>query len=258
MADFSECTPEPERDTRQGGKVSTQVLPETNWADDTTPSGIPPEDGITVTITRQFGSGGAEIGSLVAQKSQLHYIDNEIINEVARRLGVATDHVAQQDEQTTGRVHYILDAMQSNSLFSFNYSSLLGSPGPSPHTKELAYLRLTQKVILELATQGNTIIIGRGSQFLLHNAPRTLHIYIFAPLPSRIENIMKTLQLSHQQAEQLIKQRDYEHDHYLRHYYGSDGHQPSLYHLLINTGLFSFELAANLILQALPVVQKIA
>ncbi len=255
MADFSEYTPE--HDTQHGGRVSTQVLPETSWSDDTTP-GVPPEDSVTITITRQFGSGGAEIGSLVAQKSQLHYIDNEIINEVARRLGVATDHVAQQDEQTTGSVHYILDAMQANSLFSFNYSSLLSSPEPSSHSRELAYLRLTQKVILELATQGNTIIIGRGSQFLLHNAPRTLHIYIFAPLPYRIENIMKALQLSHQQAEQLIAQRDYEHDHYLRHYYGSDGHQPSLYHLLINTGLFSFELAANLILQALPVVQKIA
>src|SRR5579859_1349872 len=258
MADFSEYTPEPERDTRQGGRVSTQILPETSWADDTTPSGIPPEDGITVTITRQFGSGGAEIGSLVAQKSQLHYIDNEIIHEVARRLGVATDHVAQQDEQTTGSVHYILDAMQSNSLFSFNYSSLLGSPAPSPHTRELAYLRLTQKVILELATQGNTIIIGRGSQFLLHNAPRTLHIYIFAPLPYRIINVMKEFNLDHEEARALIEQHDYEQSSYLRQHYGNDGQQPGLYHLLINTGLFSFDAAAQLILQALPIAKEIS
>lgn len=259
MADLSDDAHDYAHDThiQRGGSVSTQLLPETTWVDDTTPSGIPPEDGITVTITRQFGSGGAEIGALVAQKSQLHYIDNEIINEVARRLGVAAEHVAQQDEQTTGSVRYILDAMQSSPLFSFNYSSLFTSPGAATHTKELAYLRLTQKVILELATQGNAIIIGRGSQFLLHSAPRTLHIYIFAPLPYRIENVMKALQLSHEQAERLIKQRDYEHDHYMRHYYGSDGHQPSLYHLLINTSLFSVELAANLILQALPIVKKI-
>lgn len=243
--------------TQGGGSVSTQLLPETTWTDDTTPSGIPPTDHVTVTITRQFGSGGADIARLVSQKSQMHYIDQEIIAEVARRLGVDAQHVAQRDEQTVGSTRYILDAMQSSHLFAINYSTLFGSQAVTAHNHELAYLRLTQQVILELATQGNSIIVGRGSQFLLHGAPRTLHIYVFAPLPYRIENVMREFQLEHDQAERLIKQRDYEHDHYLRHYYGSDGHQPGLYHLLINTSLFPLELAAALILQALPMAKEI-
>ncbi len=112
-------------------------------------------------------------------------------------------------------------------------------------------------MVLELASQGNAVIIGRGSQFLLHNVPRTLHIYIFAPLPYRIANVMKFFQLDHDRAAALIEQRDYEHDTYLRHYYGNEGDQPSLYHLLINTSLFSFELAADLIGQALPLTKEI-
>lgn len=124
-------------------------------------------------------------------------------------------------------------------------------------SKELAYLYLTQKVILELATEGNAVIVGRGSQFLLHNLPRTLHIHIFAPLPYRIENVMKSFQLDHTRAEELIEQRDYEHDSYARRFYGSDWQQPSFYHLLINTSLFSFELAAGLIIQALPLAKEI-
>jgi cytidylate kinase len=68
---------------------------------------------------------------------------------------------------------------------------------------------------------------------------------------------MKEMQLNHEQAEQLITRRDYEHDTYLRRYYGSDGHQPSLYHLLINTSLFSFEMAADVVRQALPLIKKI-
>lgn len=237
---------------------ATQLLPETIWADEALPSGIPPENRVVVTISRQFGSGGAEIGRIVARESGLQYVDHEIIGEVARRLGVTSESVARQDEQTTGSVRHILEAIHSTNPFTMNYASLF-SPAQIPaQPGELAYFQLTQKVILELATEGNVVIVGRGSQFLLHSSPRTLHIFIFAPLPYRIENVMKHFQLDRIQATQLIERRDYEHDSYLRHYYGTDGHQPALYHLLINTSLFSFELAANLVQQALPIAQEMS
>ena len=238
-------------------RMATQVLPETAWAGEPMPSGIPPEDSVVVTISRQFGSGGSEIGRLVSQTTGLSYVDHEIIDEVARRLGVDVHQAAQQDEQTAGTVGHILEAIQSTNPFTVNYSTLFGSGTTPTQSRETAYLRLTQKVVLEVATQGNAVIIGRGAQFLLHNLPRTLHIYIFAPRPYRISNIMQQHHLDRDRAEALIDQRDYEHDSYLRHYYGSDGHQPSLYHLLINTSLFSFELAAHLVSQALPLAKEI-
>ena len=237
--------------------AETQVLPETMWADEPMPSGIPPQGSVVVTISRQFGSCGSEIGYMLAQESGLNYVDHGIIDEVARRLGVNVQQVARWDEQTAGVVGHILEAIQSSSPFTVNYSALFGECRTPAQSRDLAYLHLTQKVVLEAATQGNAVIVGRGSQFLLHNAPRTLHIYVFAPLPYRITSVMQHFQLDHDQAEALIEQRDYEHDMYLRHYYGTDGHQPGLYHLLINTSLFSFEMAANLIKQALPLTKEI-
>ncbi len=151
-----------------------------------------------------------------------------------------------------------LEALQRSSPFVANYQALFDPhQQASEQFNELAYLHLTQKVILELATQGNTLIVGRGSQFLLHGAPRTLHIYVFAPRHSRIENVMRRFQVDRTRATELIEQRDYDYDSYLRRYYGADGSQPGLYHLLINTGLFSFELAANLVQQALQVAKEI-
>ncbi|GAC1385205.1 MAG: hypothetical protein NVS4B7_08500 [Ktedonobacteraceae bacterium] len=235
----------------------TQLLPETMWANEPMPSGTPPPDRVVVTIARQFGSGGSDIGHLVAQASEMNYVDQEIIDEVARRLGVDVQQATRRDEQTAGTVGHILEAIQSSNPFTVNYGTLFGQEMRSAQSKDLAYLRLTQKVVLEVATEGNAVIIGRGSQFLLHNAPRTLHIYVFAPLPYRIANVMKHFQLDHIQAEALIERRDYEYDMYLRHHYGNDGHQPSLYHLLINTSLFSFDLAAHLIKQALPLAKEI-
>lgn len=238
-------------------KSTTRLLPETSWASEPMPSGIPPVGKVVVTISRQFGSGGAEIGRILSQKSGLNYVDHEIINEVARRLGVNVELAAHQDEQTSSTVGHILEAMQLSNPFVVNYSTLYGQgKGATPSIEE-AYFYLTQKVVLELATEGNAVIIGRGSQFLLHNVPRTLHIYIFAHLDQRIENVMKHFQLDRKQAMDLIEQRDYEHDMYLRYYYGNDGREPGLYHLLINTSLFSYDTAASLIHQALPLAQTI-
>ncbi len=247
--------PQPGKDKN---RAITQLLPETSWYVDPPPPGTPPENKVVVTISRQFGSGGAEIGRMVAQESGLLYVDHEIIGEVARRLGVNEEQAARKDEQTAGAVGHILEALRSSSPFNLNYNTLFKPAEASGQAREAAYLRLTQRVILELATNGDVVIIGRGSQFLLHGAPRTLHIYIFAPLEYRVEQIMKRFQLDRTSAKELIERRDYEHNAYLNHYYGGNQNQPYLYHLLINTGLFTYELAANLILQALPLVKGLS
>jgi len=234
----------------------TQQLPETTWNTESLPSGVPPEGKVVVTISRQFGSGGAEVGRIVAHKSGLLYIDHEIIGEVARRLGINEEQAARQDEQTAGAVGHILEALQSSSAFNVNYRALLNPAEAQTQAREVAYFRLTQRVILELSTEGNVVIIGRGSQFLLHALPRTLHFYIFAPLGYRIEQVMQRYQLDRLKAKELVERRDYEHEAYLGHYYGGSQQQPYLYHLLINTSLFTLEAAANLILQALPIVEE--
>lgn len=236
---------------------ATQLLPETMWAGEPMPSGVPPEGSVVVTISRQFGSGGAEIGRIVARERQLTYMDSAIIEEVARRLGVNAQQVAKGDEQSIGAAGRILEAIRASVPFAASYTGFLGSQQGSERSKELAYFHLTQKVVLEQATEGNAVIIGRGSQFLLHNAPRTLHIYVFAPLANRIKNVMERFQLDAPRARTLIEERDYEHSAYLRRYYGADGSQPNLYHLLINTGIFSYELAADLVSKAVPLAREI-
>ena len=237
---------------------ATQLLPETAWAQEPMPSGTPPENAVVVTISCQFGSGGYDIARLVATEGDLNYVDNAIILDVAHHLGVDIQQATHEDEQTSGVVRRILEAIHASNPFTISYKSFFDPSTVLAHWNELAYLRLTQRVILEMATQGNVVITGRGSQFLLHNAPRTLHISIFAPLPYRIANIQQEFHLNKTTATRLIEQRDYEQDSYLRRYYGNNGHQPGIYHLLINTSLFSPTLAVNMICESLPLVKEIA
>ncbi len=234
----------------------TQPLPETIPDIVALPKGVPPEGKVTITISRQFGSGGAEIGHILAEECGFLYVDQSIIAEVAKRLGINEEEAARQDEQTRGEVGYILEALRSSSPFNLQYNRLFQSTDMPSQAQEVAYLRLTQRVLLELASEGDVVIIGRGSQFLLHGAARTLHIYIFAPLDFRIEHIMNLHNANRDRAKEMIERRDNEHNAYLSRFYGGNQHQPYLYHLLINTGLFSYELAANLIKQAIPIVKE--
>jgi cytidylate kinase len=238
---------------------ATRRLPETGEQSSILPAGVPGGEKIVVTIARQCGSGGAEIGRILAQRGGLHYLDHEIIDEVAHRSGVTVEQIEDQDEQTAGPLGYMLEALNTTTPFNLNYSKILQPQKLSTQTltHEQAYFHLTQRVILEMASSGNAVIIGRGSQFLLRGLPRIMHVYVFAPLPRRTENVRTHFHLTRAQAVEFIERRDGETENYLRHYYGSDGTRPELYHLLINTGLFSFETAADLIAQALPFAQEI-
>lgn len=238
---------------------ATRRLPETGEQASSVPAGVPQGESIAITISRQCGSGGSEVGRILARRANLLYLDHEIIDEVARRSGVAVEQIESQDEQTNGPLGYMLDALNTNVPFNLNYSRVLKPQTISSPvlTHEQAYFHLTQRVVLERASAGNAVIVGRGSQFLLRGLPRVLHVYIFAPLSRRIENVSSHFHLTRAQAIDFIERRDGETENYLRYYYGSPGTQPELYHLLINTGLFSFETAADLIAQALPFAQGI-
>jgi cytidylate kinase len=246
----------PQQDKKQ--RAVTNILPETTWNYDPLPLGIPPENKVVVTISRQFGSGGAEIGRIVAEESGFLYVDQSIIGEVAKRLGINEEQAARQDEQIVGEVGHILEALRSSSPFNLHYNNLFKPSDLPTQAQEVAYLRLTQRVLLELASEGDVVIVGRGSQFLLHGVARTLHIYIFAPLDFRIEQVINLYHVNRDRAKEMIERRDNEHNAYLGRYYGGSQHQPNLYHLLINTGLFTYELAAHLIQQAIPLVKEIS
>lgn len=236
------------------GQQTTRLLPETVIDDEAFPDGIPPEGKICVTISSQFGSGGSEVGRIVARESGLLYLDHEIITEVARRQGVKVEQAASQDERTLGMARHVIEALHTNSPFSINMNTLLNPRVPPSYAQELVYWQLTRRVIMELATAGNALIIGRGSQFLLREKPRTLHTFIFAPRNQRIENIMLHRQMSRERATRMIERRDYEQEAYLNRYFGSSQDHPDLYHLLIDTGLFPLEQAAEMIKGALPLL----
>src|ERR1700680_4849491 len=120
----------------KGNPNVTQLLPESALSGEALPSGIPAQGKVVVTISSQFGSGGSEIGRIVANESGLLYLDHEIIGEVARRLGVNIEQAARKDEKTIGMARHVLEALQTNSPFSVNLDTLLHPTRPTAQSQE--------------------------------------------------------------------------------------------------------------------------
>jgi len=110
---------------------------------------------------------------------------------------------------------------------------------------------MVQFLVLSAYDQGNVVIIGRGSQIILGNKPDVLQVRVVAPLEKRIANWQAREKLTYEEAQQKIAERDAAHIDFVETYFDMDLNEPLLYDMVINTGKFSPEEAAEVILEAL-------
>jgi cytidylate kinase len=110
---------------------------------------------------------------------------------------------------------------------------------------------MTKGLVEEVAKEGSAIIVGRAGNHILAKRPQTLHVFLFASLPVRIERAMQIETLSHSAAEHRIAAMDKLRADYVHTFYHADWRDPSTYNLVIDTGMWDEENTIGLILWAL-------
>lgn len=179
-----------------------------------------------ITISRQLGSLGTTLGRQIAARLGYHIVHRELINQAARLAGEPYMALATIDE--------------------------LGLLGFEPdETQQRAYLESVQTVIEDLAAAGNVIIVGRAGQAILQNNPNVLHLRVVAPLDIRIQRIVRAHGISPQAARAQIEDSDHYRAFYLQRFYSIRWDDPTLYHLVINTGHISLETSAEVVCTAI-------
>jgi CMP/dCMP kinase len=199
-----------------------------------------------ITISRQYGSLGDEIGREVSERLGLRLVDGTVIAEIARVLGLSASDFEDRDEWQATVVSDLVRRMRHL------YPATI-APTPTEETPQLddaSYLEVIRQVIWEVARTEDSVIIGRGAASILGNSPTVLHVLIVAPLAVRAERVMTTDDLDHQHAVQRIKQIDERRARYIRRFYGVDWLDVSIYDLVINTGHFSQLTSVQLICDA--------
>jgi len=194
-----------------------------------------------VTIAREYGSGGAEIGRKVAELLGFVCVDKQIIERVAA-IGKVDHTWAEQCDEHAG-------AWWERVMKSFRQGGLESYAGEEPELGDRdALQRSTASVIEGAAKEGNCVIIGRSSQCVLRHTPHVLHALVYAPLSEKMER-MKLRHPNERDLQALLRRIDSERTHYTQHYYGRDWSDRALYHFCLNSTL-GIDTCAQLIVQA--------
>ncbi len=127
---------------------------------------------IVITISREFGSGGREIGQKVAEALGISFYDKNLIEIAAQKSGINSDLLYQADEKA------------SNPFFSAYLPT-----GTDYGTVNDRLFWTQSAIIKDLATKESCVVVGRCSDYVLEDFENCLHLHIFAPLPKRIERI---------------------------------------------------------------------
>ena len=178
-----------------------------------------------ITISRQLGSLGTTLGRQVATRLGYRLVHRDLINRAARLAGAPDMALAAIDE--------------------------LGLFGIEPDQfQQRAYLQAVRDIIEMLAIEDNVVIVGRAGQAILQKDPDALHLRVVAPLETRIQRIVTAHHVSPQAARAQIEDSDRFRAQYLKRFYNIQWDDPSLYHLVINTGHISLEDSAEIVCNA--------
>lgn len=196
-----------------------------------------------ITIGRQFGSGGREIGEKVAAHYGIKYYDKELIAHVAGNSGFCKEMIEQHDERATNSFLYNL--VMDTYSFGYNASSFVDMP-------------ISQKVFLaqfdtikKLADEGPAVFIGRCADNALAERNNVINIFIHADEDSRIDEIMRRYPdiNTRQKGRDFMNKKDKQRQSYYNYYSSRKWGRADTYDFSINSALLGIDGAVNLICQ---------
>ena len=201
-----------------------------------------------ISISRQVGAGGHEVAELVSKKLGYRFFDRELM----RRLGIEGGITKGEVVDLTAERHHtggasgerMFGVMQANPLAYGAYEA--SGTGAEDRSAEMV-----SKIMLFAYEHGNIVVEGRGSQGVLRDKPGVLHVRFVAPVEQRIEYLKKRDNIGTDEARKRAKEADAAQVDYIRRYFGADINDPTLYHLIINTGKITQAVVAELIIKAL-------
>src|SRR5712691_8087682 len=196
-----------------------------------------------ITITRQYASGGSDIARLVAVELGWTVIDNEFVDEVARRAGLPPAEVAQREERAPGLLERLARTLAIASPEMF----ISAATAPRIEQDEVAIVKLTERVIAEAAAHGRIVLVGRGAQAVLAQRPDALHVYVVAPKPWRRQLAVERLGVNPAEVDKVVDETDRQRDQYVRTYYGRQRQDVVNYDMVVNTEKLGIDGAAALV-----------
>lgn len=177
-----------------------------------------------ISVGRQYGSGGREIGKYLARQLGYDFYDSEMIREIAQITGYSEDYISRREESLTHSLFYDL----VNQMYGYS---------PEKESPKDAIFEAQSKVIQQCASKGDCVIVGRCSDYILRDMDNCLSLFLHAPLETRTKRIMHIQHLDDKKAKAEIEKTDRRRAENYRHYTHRIWGQADHYDLCIDTRL---------------------
>jgi cytidylate kinase len=180
-----------------------------------------------ISISRQFGSGGREIGQRIAESFGIPFYDSALISMAAEKSGMSKQVLENLDEKAASRFLYTIPS----SIPTLGHASTTVYNMPLSDT-----LFLTQyEIIKQLANEGPCVIVGRCSDYILKDHPHHLSVFIHAPEEARAKRIAKYEDIKIEEALSRISKYDKERKKYHDYYAAGTWGNAAFYDLTVDS-----------------------
>lgn len=208
-----------------------------------------------ITMSRQVGSGSVELAERLCEELGLSVFDKHLMLQVAAEAGIPPEQIIDYSEAEFERRGFF-DELFRRSRSVAEFSLWVGSPGMGYERRPWIFderdaIGMVRATIQAAYKRGNVLIIGRGGQVILERKPGVLHLRIVAPLEDRLARLEAQQHLTPAQARRYLQEMDEGSAGYLRAFHGVSPDDPTLYHLILNTGKLGIEGAWRLVNKAL-------
>ena len=196
-----------------------------------------------ITISRQFGSGGREIGAKLAKKLEIPFYDNELITRAAKESGFTEAAFENAEKKASNSLLYSL-AMGMNAYgnqdIGFTHLSL----------DDQLYLAQSN-VIRKVAEEGPCVIVGRCADYVLREFANVVNIFIWADIEERKRRALTQYQLKDNKVEEEILRTDRRRANYYNYHASEKWGRAENYHLSIRSDYVGIDSTVDCILQYL-------
>jgi len=201
-----------------------------------------------VTIDREYGSGGGVIAEKVATRLGWRLWDQLLTDEIARLMECECGDVEEHEEKRDPAFYRLLK------------SFMRGSFEGSLNARRLKMVdtdcvrEVVEQILPKIADDGNCVIVGRGSAYILSTRPDAFHVFIYAPFAERVRRLRSTGK-SEKESIELAETVDRERADFIKQYFDIEWPDRHRFHLMVNSGMGE-EVAVETILDALATYTK--
>lgn len=196
-------------------------------------------ENVIITIGRQYGSGGREIGIRLAKKLEIPLYDHNLVAMAAKELGISEKEAKEADETA-------LEGFLSSYIVGpGDYTAYMNAEDYMRPLSDRVY-RTQSEIIKRLADRSPCVIVGRCADYILSDCPKCISVFICADKEDRIRRIAALRDLPERKAAEKIKKVDRERRYYYESNTGEEWGKSGTYQVVLNVSRTGIEKAVDM------------